>query len=302
MKLTLTTLLLIIASFCCAGKLKAQNTQVQQSPDCQSYFSFSAAGTTPPLANYGPGSTNGGNGCSFWTISYASFGLTGYTLTVQQAPAATTTTPGAWVTYAGTVSVGSNPVVCSVSCNPSQGQATLSNGAVGVPWIRVNVSGVSGTGVIFGVLQGWNFGNAAGGGGGGGGGGGCVGTVSTPCVTGAENSSLAAVTDNICDQSAVISISGSGLTQIVAASGAKQVRICHISVSNSAGSTVQIEYGTGSNCGTGTTALTGVYQNVATMALDFPTRAELDAPSGDAVCLNYGTSVTAGGTVLYAQY
>ena len=297
-------LFFIAISLGCAAHLRGQNVQVQQGPDCQIsfYFNTSSGGTTIPLANYGPGSTNGGNLCTFWTLAYASEGFTAYTITVQNAPAATYTTPGTWVTYAGTVSTGSNPVVCSVSCNPSQGQVTLSNGTVGIPWVRVNVSGVTGTGVIFGILQGWNFGNAAGGGGGGGGGSGCAGTVATPCVTGAESSAGAAVTDFRCDQTGAITISGSGLTQIVGLSSGKAIKLCHVSLSNTASSTVQIEYGTGTNCGTGTTAVSGTYQGVLTLALDFDPRDTPVIPSGKAVCLNFGSSVTSGGLVQYAIF
>lgn len=295
----ITLFILLLFVLCCAGKVRAQTQQVQVNPNCQISFSFTVAGSSAGLANYGAGSPGGGNGCTSWVLLYANIGFTAYTVTVQSAQAATTTTPGTWGTYGGTVESGSNPVMCSMSCAPSSGQTFLSNGTVGAPWIRVTVSGLSGSGVVFGILQGYTYGSGSGGGGGGSG---CAGTVATPCVTGAENSSLAAVTDNTCDMSAVISISGSGLTQIVAASSGKKVRICHVSLSNSAGSTVQLEYGTGTNCGMGTAALTGVYQNVATMGLDFPVRSELTAPSGDAVCLNYGTSVTAGGTVVYAQF
>jgi hypothetical protein len=121
-------------------------------------------------------------------------------------------------------------------------------------------------------------------------------------VTGAENSSAAAITDFVCDKSAPISISGSGLTQIVAASGTTQVRICHINFSNTGTSNVTIEGGTGSNCGSGTTAVSGAYQSILGIALDFTPRDALTFAASDAVCLNFGSSVTAGGLVSYAQF
>jgi hypothetical protein len=283
------------------------NTNVQQAPDCQVTFAFTAPGTSPTIYNYGPNASPGGNGtdlCDFWILGYAvantGGSVSGLSLVVQSAPAGTSqTTPGTWVTYAGTLSTGSNP-----NTSTTGAQSTFANGTVSIPFVRVNLTSLTATGttVVYGILQGWNFGNAAGGGGGGGGGSGCPGTVATPCITGAENSSAAAVTDYICDQTAAITISGSGLTQIVAASAGKKVRICHINFSNSAESNVTIEEGTGSNCGTGTTTVSGVYQSVLSFALDFSTR---DAPvfgSGDAVCLNFVSSVTAGGLVQYAQF
>ena len=166
MKSTIFIITILLGWVLLPMQVIGQNQQVQQAPDCQIpfYFNTSAGGTTTPLANYGPGSTNGGNGCTNWLLVYASEGFTAYTITVQSAPAATYTTPGTWVTYAGTVTAGyTMPVVCSSSCNPSQGQVVLTNGSAGIPWIRVNVSGVTGAGVIFGILQGWNAGNSGGG-------------------------------------------------------------------------------------------------------------------------------------------
>jgi hypothetical protein len=300
---------LLFISLCCAAQFSmwGQSMAVSRPPDCARTFMFSgtnAGGVTQGYSNYGPGvgSADGGNGCTFWMLAVSSEGFTAYTVTVQQAPSLTGTTPGTYVTYGGTVSSGTNPITCAAMCAPSSAQTFLSNGTVGVPWIRANVSGVAGTGVIYGVLLGWNFANAAGGGGGGGGGSGCVGTVTTPCVTGAENSSAAAVTDFVCDKTATIAITASGLTQIVPLSAGKSIRVCHISVSNLAASTVQVESGTGSNCAAATTAVTGVYQNVATMALDFDARATPVITSGQALCLNYGTATTAGGVVQYAQF
>src|SRR5579864_7575214 len=123
-------------------------------------------------------------------------------------------------------------------------------------------------------------------GGGGGGGGGWGGAVGPPCVTGAENSSAAAQTDFVCDISAAITVSGSGLTQIVPLTSGKQIRICHYDFASSVTSNVTLEYGTGSNCAGGTTALSGVYQNLITFADDFESRGALIVPVSNAVCLN----------------
>jgi hypothetical protein len=96
--------------------------------------------------------------------------------------------------------------------------------------------------------------------------------------------------------SAAVSLSSSGLTQIIAA-GSSVTVVSHLSLSFASGVTVQLEYGTGTNCGTGTTAYTGIYQNVATIALDVP----FLVPSGKALCVSLGASVTGGGVVLYGQ-
>lgn len=95
---------------------------------------------------------------------------------------------------------------------------------------------------------------------------------------------------------AAISLSSSGLTQIIAA-GAGITTVSHYSISFQSAVTFQLEYGTGSNCGTGTTALSGVYQNVASIAIDVA----FIVPSGKALCASLGSSVTGGGIIVYAQ-
>jgi hypothetical protein len=98
-----------------------------------------------------------------------------------------------------------------------------------------------------------------------------------------------------------VSLSSSGLTQLIALSGSTVIRVEHVSVSFQSAVNFQLEYGTGSNCGTGTTALTGVYESVVGVALDFDL-GTLNIPSGNALCANLGASVTGGGLIVYAQY
>lgn len=56
-----------------------------------------------------------------------------------------------------------------------------------------------------------------------------------------------------------VAISTATTTQLVALAAGKTVYVCGVAVSIGATTTVQFEYGTGSACGTGTTALTGVF-------------------------------------------
>jgi hypothetical protein len=126
--------------------------------------------------------------------------------------------------------------------------------------------------------------------------------VGNPVTTGGQSSAGNAVNDFFCDNSAAVSISGSGLTQIVALTSGKQIRVCHLDFSAGAASNFTIEYGTGSACGTGTTAISGTYQTVVAFAADYGEKSPLTAPAGNAMCLNFGSSVTAGGVVLYAIY
>ena len=259
---------LLLLPFCFVCALNAQQQQnVVVQPDCIATFVLSGVGTQQI--------NNLGAGCINWTVSYSSTGFSGLSLVVQDAPDSAGV-PGAWVTFAGTTT-GSNP-------NTSTTSATTT--LVGYyPWMRVNVTSATGVGKITGTLYGYK--NAAGGGSGGGGGGSTTVTNFTTCQNG---------TDTI--QSAAISISGSGLTQIVAASGAKVITICHLSVLANASTNITIEYGTGSNCGSGTTVVSGAYQAAFGIALD---SLNVALPASQALCLNSSASVTAGGLVTFVQ-
>ena len=107
--------------------------------------------------------------------------------------------------------------------------------------------------------------------------------------------------DFVCPLSAPITYTAaSGSLQIVAASGSTIIRVCHVSISTSVATNITLQYGTGSNCGTGTNPLTGAYNNVTSIALDlFGT---LRTPASQALCIVSSASVTAGGVVTYAQF
>jgi hypothetical protein len=289
---------LLIAPFC----FSQTPTPTTGQPNC--VLNFAINSTHLVSANFANSTPN----CQTWTWAItSSIGVSAFTLTFKSAPAATSTTPGSFVTYAGTTSTGSNPMT-------AVGTATFSNGTVAIPWVNITGSGITGAGTIIGVLQGWNSGNSGGGGGGGGGTNECA-TSSTPCYVVQPTPSLLNDTSVetlfngatqskaiTCPNRAAVSISGSGETQIIAANGTTQIYICSLDLSGSAGSNFNVAYGTGSNCGTGTTAATGVYQNVLTYSSPWNAVAPLILPAGKAACLNFASSVTVGGTVIYAQF
>lgn len=107
--------------------------------------------------------------------------------------------------------------------------------------------------------------------------------------------------DFVCPLSAPITFTAaSGSVQIVGLSGSTIIRVCHLSISTSIATNLTIQYGTGAACGTGTTALSGAYNNVTTLALDlFGT---LRTAAGNALCINSSAVITAGGIVTYAQF
>lgn len=99
--------------------------------------------------------------------------------------------------------------------------------------------------------------------------------------------------------SAAINDSASGPTQIVALVAGKAIYVTGYTVVAAGAVTVQWEYGTGTNCGTGTTALTGPMSFAANGGAA-PAQM-LFVPTGDALCLNLGGAVAVAGSVSYAQ-
>lgn len=94
---------------------------------------------------------------------------------------------------------------------------------------------------------------------------------------------------------------GADQTQILAVPTTAN-HICHISLSLSASTDLTIVEGTGSDCATGTADLTGAYQNITTLALDFGWWASLNTTGAQAVCLETSGATTLGGVVIYADF
>jgi hypothetical protein len=105
-----------------------------------------------------------------------------------------------------------------------------------------------------------------------------------------------------CLSRAAITLAGAGTTQIIALSGALQIRICHLSLGLSGATNITIVQGTGVNCVTGPADITGAYQNILGLALDFEGRSIVTAGAGQAVCITNSAAVTGGGFVTYTQY
>lgn len=161
-------------------------TAVQTTPNCVRFFTFTVTanvvtggGAGASLANYGVGSPDGGAVCTSWKVAYAATtGISALSLSFQSAPAgATMAAPGTFGTYAGNVTTGINP-----NTSATGAEAAFGNGTTAIPWVRMNLTSATGTGTVFGLLQGWNAGNAKSGGGGGSG---TVTSIATSCfVTG----------------------------------------------------------------------------------------------------------------------
>lgn len=113
----------------------------------------------------------------------------------------------------------------------------------------------------------------------------------------------------VCNQSATINDSASGLSQIVALTAGKSIYVCgyDLETAGTAASNVYFEYGTGTNCGTGTglSGLPGPIPFPASFA--GITRGSgigilFTVPSANALCLNESAAVQVSGTVQYTVY
>jgi len=285
--------------------LAAQQNQTRVQPDCTLGASFTNTGNSVNYDNRSQLSVNPGTPCTLWALTWqAQSAVTSLTINIEGAPDSNGS-PGTFTSLANATTF------------PS-GKLTYSASTSFYPWMRITVSAVGSAGTINAVLNGWREDQASIAGGGGGGSG-CVGTSTTPCVVDgptAQGSAptkppvQVAIVDNAgniitpayCNTSTNITLSAvSGENQIIALSGSTVIRICNISVGMSASGTVSITAGTGSNCGTSTVTLWGPYpSNTTGFAQDFA--GVLVAPAGDAVCLNFGSTVTAGGGVSFAQF
>jgi hypothetical protein len=274
--------------------------QNKVTPDCDIPFTFTVATERSQFGGCG----QNGQGTWEWRVVYYVNGFSAVSVELQDAPDSNGA-PGTWVTWAGTITSGYS--------NPSTATPQGSISATGYfPWASVLLVSKTGTGSVTGHLYGCREPGcsiAGPGGGGGGGGSGCVGTVATPCQIGVDNAgatlpSLGDVNGRLQlgagAASQTIALSSSGLTQIIPASSGNTTTIFHISVLLQSAATFQLEYGTGSNCGTGTTALTGVYPSNFTGATWDPGDLPI-VPASNAVCVNLGSSVTGGGVVTYSQ-
>src|ERR1700689_5639001 len=125
--------------------------QVHPNPDCQFFFTLTAAGSLPA----GNGFDNRQQGCTSWNFSYVNSGFSGLTITVQSA-ANKAGNAGSWGTG------------FAVQQTTVSGSNAATNTTGGFWWVqgtnafvRVTLSGVTGSGVVTGSVYGWRIPNAA---------------------------------------------------------------------------------------------------------------------------------------------
>ncbi|MCK9361859.1 hypothetical protein M0Q28_06595, partial [Patescibacteria group bacterium] len=104
-------------------------------------------------------------------------------------------------------------------------------------------------------------------------------------------------------QSAVINVTAGATTQLVALSGSTVIRVCSYNVTASLAGTFTFVYGTGANCGTGTTALTGAMAiaTAGSNGMSGMIGSLFRGAAANALCLTAATGNMTG-FVTYAQY
>lgn len=102
-----------------------------------------------------------------------------------------------------------------------------------------------------------------------------------------------------CTNQALINLTNASLTQIIAISGSLQPYICHIAYAGPAPGDFKLQYGTGSNCGSGTTDLTALFKSVQSFDFSYPMGSPLRGVASNAICAIQTTSQAAGIQVIY---
>ena len=300
-------------------------------PDCIIPFSFTAIGATITVSG-GIGDIRQ-QGCDVWSMTYSVSGFSAVNISLQSAPNAAGF-PGSWTTFSGQTLINgtSNP-------NTSTTTSTFTQLTGYQPWARVSLNTATGSGIVTGVAFGWRIPSASGSGSGGGGTsnvaivsplgpqtaatsvaavsqgqaatgsalsgnptlvGGSDGTDVRNIATDINGDTSSLCTNPATYSQALFNLSGSGNTQIAAGTSGKQIRVCQISFSTGTAENWKLTQGTGTNCGTSTTDLTGLY--ISDLAAVLDTNGTLAAIAGDNVCFNQANAQTLGGTILYVVF
>lgn len=255
------------ATFFLLMSLQGQTQQVSEQPQCVG--KFNASGVSSPI-------NNTLLGCNNWQITYENYGAShAITVTFQEAPSnAAGTAPGTYQLFTNAPISGTNPSTVQYGEMTFQGYA---------PWVRVNVTGLTGSvrGQILGCRLPCSLPSSSGGGGG-----------SSVTVTNFPSCfSESTIT-------APISVSSSGSTQILGPVPGTTYRVCALSISMASAVNITFNQGNGTACASSTAALSGAYQAVLGLALDTP----ITLTSGLGFCISLSSAVTGGGTITYVSY
>lgn len=107
-----------------------------------------------------------------------------------------------------------------------------------------------------------------------------------------------------CDSSVVYDASTSGSTQLVALASGKTIYVCGFVIFSAGTANVKLNYGTGTACATGTTALTPAFQLTAQTGASYGNGEGivLKTAASNALCINSSAAVAVQALVTYAQF
>ncbi len=107
-----------------------------------------------------------------------------------------------------------------------------------------------------------------------------------------------------CDSSVVYDASTSGSTQLVALSAGKTIYVCGFVLFSAGTANVKLNYGTGTACATGTTAMTPAFQFTAQTGVAYGNSEGYVAKTAasNALCINSSAAVAVQALVTYAQF
>lgn len=127
------------------------------------------------------------------------------------------------------------------------------------------------------------------------------GAARAGCYTSDGSNCLPAVQAS---NSVAISISTATTTQLIALSSGKNIFVSSWNVISGGTGNFTLVYGTGTNCGTGTTSLTGAYPLIAQAGISVGSGLgiTLVVPRGNALCATTSAAVQMSGSVSYVQF
>jgi hypothetical protein len=243
-------------------------------PDCLiQIFQATATGVSASFDNRG-------FVCQDWTVTIFFQGFSAASAELDSAPDNNGVAGVFAVFNAGTTVSGTNP-------NTVFTQKAASFTVTGYfPWLRLNVTSLTGSGTI--TVTAFGFRPIA---------------FTLPKTT-TQTANITQIGGNAvtsCNAQALFNFSTSGNVQLVALSGTNRILICHYDVVFASAVDFKLTYGTGSNCASGTTDLTGLKKSILADAEDYSTFSPLIVPAGNALCGNESANVAGGFTIIYAQ-
>ena len=108
--------------------------------------------------------------------------------------------------------------------------------------------------------------------------------------------------ESVCNMTKLISFTGAGNSEIIAGVSGDTILICRLTLAFTSMVDFSLHEGTGANCATGDVAITGTFQDVLTVAMDFEPGGALRSGTSQALCVNLGGAVTGWGVVTYARF